>query len=102
MTTESPRWDEDSRAWELAYTTYLDSLCECGVPRSVCMDRNKAWLVDFKTGYRCQALQRVQRSEEKKDAELEKAGGQAFPGARKWTAVEYQGGPDDAGQDGQS
>jgi len=66
------------------------------------MDENRAWLVDFRIGYRCQALQRIQRVEEKKDAELEKAGGQAFPGARKWSAVEYTDGSlIDAGQDSQ-
>jgi hypothetical protein len=66
------------------------------------MDKNKAWLVDFRIGYRCQAMQRVQRAEEKKDAELEKAGGQAFPMARKWSATEYTDRSlSDAGQDSQ-
>jgi hypothetical protein len=99
--TEEPRWDEESRAWELAYTAYLDSLCECGVPRSVCMDQNKAWIVDFRIGYRCRALMQVQRQHEKTDAEVEKHGGQAFPQARKWSAVEYDGSLIDAGQDSQ-
>lgn len=53
------------------------------------MDPNKAWLVDFKTGHRCEALMRVQRAREKEDEEYEKAGGFAFPMARKWTATEY-------------
>lgn len=91
-----------SKAWELAYTAYLDSLCECGVPRSVCMDQNKAWVVDHRIGYRCQALQRVQRMEEKRDADLEKQGVMTFPGARKWTAVEYDGSLEDGREDSQS
>lgn len=103
MAVEPSRWDEESKVWEIAYTAYLDSLCECGVPRHVCMDENKAWLVDFRIGYRCQALQRIQRKEEKSDAEIEKAGGQAFPYARKWSAVEFTDGSlSDAGQDSQS
>lgn len=67
------------------------------------MDQNKAWLVDFRIGYRCKALMQVQRAKEKEDAELEKAGGRAYPGARKWSAVEYEndGSLDDAGEDSQ-
>lgn len=66
------------------------------------MDQSKAWVIDHRIGYRCQALQRVQRAKEKEDAETEKAGGQAFPGARKWSAVEYTDGSlIDAGQDSQ-
>lgn len=106
VTTTPSRWDGDSRIWEIAYTQYVDGLCECGVPRSVCMDRNKAWLVDFRTGYRCRALMQVQRAEAKKDEELEKAGGKAYPEARKWTATDvtkqYREGDSDDGQDGQS
>lgn len=67
------------------------------------MDQTKAWLVDFRIGYRCQAMQRVQRMREKEDAEVEKAGGQTFPRARKWWAVEHREGDlDHGGQDGQS
>jgi hypothetical protein len=67
------------------------------------MDPDKVWLVDHRIGYRCQALMRVQRMKEKEDTDLEKAGGQAFPQARKWSAVEYLNrSPGDGGEDSQS
>jgi len=94
------RWDEDSRIWELAYSDYLAGLCECGVPREVCMDREKAWVVDFRVGYRCRALMRIQRQQEKKDAELEKQGVPTFPDERKWTAVEYREEPEHGAGEG--
>jgi len=75
---------------ELAYTEYLDSLCECGVPRSVCQDRTKAWLVDYRIGYRCKALMRVQEAQAKRDEPYLKSGGsRAEVEARKWIITEY-------------
>ncbi len=87
--------------WELAFTEYLDSLCECGVTREECMDRSKAWLVDFRIGYRCQALMRVQHKQSKEDEPLIKNGIPVFPEARKWSATEYHevGSPGDGRED---
>ena len=66
------------------------------------MDQNKAWLVDFRIGYRCRALQQVQRAEARKDDEMEKRGIATYPHARKWSAVEFTDGSlTDAEQDGQ-
>lgn len=97
--TTSSRWDEESRVFELAYTEYLDGLCECGVPRSVCMDDTGGWLVDFRTGYRCQAMAIVQAEQDKKDQEIEKAGGKTYPSARKWFTTPVS--REDYGDDGQ-
>jgi hypothetical protein len=102
VTTTPSRWDEDSRVWELAYSDYLAGLCECGVPREVCMDETKAWLVDFKVGYRCRALDRIQWEKSKEDDTAIKQGAHVAPHSRKWTAVEYREGVDDDGQGGES
>lgn len=107
VSTTPSRWDEDSRVYELAYTEYLDGLCECGVPRSVCMDPKRVWKVDFRVGNRCQALERVQKAKQKQDAELEKKNIDTFPLARKWTAEDVtaqygEGIWTDDGEDSQS
>lgn len=83
------RWDETSRVHELAYSDYLASLCDCGAPIEVCMDRNRAWLVDFRIGYRCQAMMQVQSAKAKEDERVIKAGGRVYPDARKWMASEF-------------
>lgn len=89
MTRES-RWDQDSRNWELAYTQYLDSLCDCGYPKELGYDSGRAWLVDHRVCYRCRALEQVQRAKADEDAKLEKAGAKTYPHARKWFATEHQ------------
>jgi hypothetical protein len=53
------------------------------------MDRNRAWLVDFRIGYRCQAMMQVQGVKAKEDEKVIKAGGRVYPEARKWSATEH-------------
>lgn len=67
------------------------------------MDQTGGWLVDFRVGYRCQAMAVAQGIQDKKDEELEKAGGKAYPNARKWfTKPVSREDYGDGGQDGQS
>jgi hypothetical protein len=100
--TRESRWDQDSRNWEIAYTAHLDGLCECGVPREVCMDPDRAWLVDHRVGYRCRAMETVQRMKSDEDARVEQAGGKTYPSARKWYATEHREGLPDGRQDSHS
>lgn len=88
VATTPSKWDETSRIHELAYTEYLDSLCECGVPREVCQDKTKAWLVDYRVGYRCQAMMKIQRQWHKNHEKLIQSGA-VFPETYKWFATEY-------------
>lgn len=65
-------------------------------------DPDKAWLVDFRIGYRCKALEHAQQVKAAEDRRVEEAGAKTYPGSRKWTATEYREGPDHGGQDSHS
>ena len=66
------------------------------------MDQNKAWLVDYRIGYRCQALMAVQRKHADEDERAEKQGMKTYPAARKWIATEHiDGSPGYAREDSQ-
>jgi hypothetical protein len=53
------------------------------------MDKNKAWIVDFKIGYRCRALMKVQHDTAKRDEQYTKNNIPVFAEARKWSIAPY-------------
>lgn len=89
VVTVPSRWTEESKGWELAYQEYLETLCDCGVPKHIAHDPERAWAVGWTECRRCAAIAQVMRKRDDDDAALEKAGAKTYPSARKWTAKEH-------------